>query len=79
MRKCFVTMLLLVGCGGPMLRNAPRPNPTYVAGGAAALASVLTLLDPDWAERNAKEEASSHPPTNETIIPADVLDRLDGR
>lgn len=81
---CLATAALLGACGGPVLANAPRPNPAVVAGVAAATAAAITLANPDAAARNASEvekngqvergPASTGP--RETA-PADVLDRLD--
>jgi hypothetical protein len=47
MRRWMIAMLL-TGCGGPMLRNAPRLDPGY------------------------RQPASS-------IVPEEVLDRIDGK
>ncbi len=71
-------------CGGPVLQNAPRPNPVAVAGGAAALAAAITLASPDTAARNlaAEDEARRRderdPPAGSRQMPSgEVLDRLD--
>lgn len=72
---------LSFGCGGPALQNAPRPNPTAVAGAAAALAGAATLAAPDAAGRRASEAnkptAELRPIKPGPSVPADVLDRLD--
>ncbi|MEZ4360398.1 MAG: hypothetical protein R3B48_09470 [Kofleriaceae bacterium] len=72
-------------CGGPVLQNAPRPDPAVVAGAAAATAAAITLADPDAAARRAaanedarrKREQARGVPTSNESAPADVLDRLD--
>lgn len=70
--------LLLAGCGGPMLRNVPRPNPAYVATGAAAVAAIITLADPDGAERTAERAAAANAPTDASpLVPVELLDQLD--
>jgi len=74
---------MLVGCGGgPMLRNAPRPNPSYVAGGAAALAGALTVLDPDGAAARAEEDSAGCVPIQPPLhvsryVPESAFDALD--
>ena len=75
--------MVLVGCGGgPMLRNAPRPNPSYVAGGAAALATAMTVLDPDAAAARAEEDSAGcvpiEPPMHVSrYVPESAFDDLD--
>jgi hypothetical protein len=75
--------LLLVGCGGgPLLRNAPRPNPAYVAVGAAALAGAMTVLDPDRAAARAEEDSAGcvpiEPPMHVSrYVPESAFDELD--
>jgi hypothetical protein len=82
MRNYLIAMLL-AGCGGgPMLRNAPRVNPSYVAGGAAAVAGALTLADPDAAAARAEEDSWGcvpiPPPKNVSrIVPESAFDELD--
>jgi hypothetical protein len=78
-----VVSVALAACGGPVLQNAPRPNPAIVAGAAAATAAAITLADPDGAARNVNAEHEMHrpvervQPTSGETAPADVLDRLD--
>lgn len=75
-------MVALAGCGGPVLQNAPRPDPAHVAAVAAGTAAALTLADPDGADRR-KEANRSHDAVRErekkevVRVPSDVLDRLD--
>jgi len=71
--------ILLTGCGAPVLRNAPRPDPAYVAAGAAAVAGTLTALDPDGQARNVEGVTAAGAVDDDVrgdVIPADVLDRL---
>lgn len=75
---------MLGACGGPVLQNAPRPNPAVVAGAAAATAAAITLAAPDAAARNAAEvekagrvEPGPSGGGPRETAPADVLDRLD--
>jgi hypothetical protein len=70
-------------CGGPVLRNAPRPNSAVVAGAVAATAAAITLADPDAAARRVAAEKEINRPvgpdprSSGETAPADVLDRLD--
>jgi hypothetical protein len=76
---------LVNGCNGPVLQNAPRPNPAVVAGAVAATAAAITLADLDGAAKRAAavEQASRQRDQDATRVgnresaPADVLDRLD--
>ncbi len=72
---------LLLGCGGPVLRNAPRVNSTVVAATAAAVAGAATLADPAAAARRQEQKSEGEvgkPPQKVTdTVPHDVLDRLD--
>jgi len=81
MRIRLLAVACLVGCGGPVLRNAPRPNPTVMAAAAAAVAGAATLADPDAAakrQEQKKEGEVAKPPQKVTdTVPHDVLDRLD--
>lgn len=78
-------LVALAACGGPVLQNAPRPNPAAVAGIAAATAAAITLAAPDATARNAENvqrsgqidrdvQAGSH-----ETAPVEVLDRLDAQ
>lgn len=70
----------LGGCGGPLLQNAPKPDPAVVAGAAAALAGAATLADPAGAAKRQEENkpvAEKRPINVKTIVPASVLDHLD--
>ncbi|MBL8622833.1 MAG: hypothetical protein JNK64_16070 [Myxococcales bacterium] len=82
-----ITSLLLVvalagGCSEPILKNAPHPPSSHVAGVAAAAATAVTLANPDAAAHKSEEaqRAGAPPPRTTAVhetIPADVLDRLD--
>jgi hypothetical protein len=75
-------LLFLVGCGGSVLQNAPRPDPAVVAGAAAALAGAASLGAPDAAARKAESKvppAELRPIKSGPAVPADVLDRLDAQ
>jgi 3'-phosphoadenosine 5'-phosphosulfate (PAPS) 3'-phosphatase len=81
MRWCVV-VLALVSCGGPVLGNAPRPDPGVIAAAAAAAASAATLADPDGAAKHQeqKKDSDEHRPRDVQVdqsVPPDVLDRLD--
>jgi hypothetical protein len=81
MRRGLLAIAFLMGCGGPVLRNAPRPNPVHVAAGAAAIAGAATLADPDAAKRRQEQKRESdvgkRPQNVDNDVPSDVLDRLD--
>ncbi len=82
-----ITPLLLVmalagACSEPILKNAPHPPSSHVAGVAAAAATAVTLANPDAAahRREEAQRAGSPPPQTRAVretVPADVLDRLD--
>ena len=69
------------GCGGPILQNAPRPNPAVMAGAAAAVAGAATLADPDAAAHKQEQKKPDRQKPKDVrvdqTVPADVLDRLD--
>jgi len=75
--------MLLAGCGGgPMLRNVPRANPSYVAAGAAALAGAMTVADPDAAAARAEDDSAGCVPISPPMhvsryIPESAFDELD--
>jgi hypothetical protein len=81
--RTWMIATLLAGCGGgPLLRNAPRPTPSYVAGGAAALAGAMTLLDPDAAASRAEDDSAGcvpiEPPMHVSrYVPESAFDALD--
>jgi hypothetical protein len=89
MRWCAVVVALGVAlgvaqasCGGPVLNNAPRPDPGAVAAAAAAAATAATLADPDAAAKHQeqKKDDDNHRPRDVKVdqsVPPDVLDRLD--
>jgi hypothetical protein len=84
MRWRFGSIALLVplSCGGPVLNNAPKPDPNVVAAAAAAAATAATLADPDYAQKHAEGAQKGDPPPKQGVhvdqdVPADVLDRLD--
>lgn len=70
-----------LGCGGPVLRNAPRANPTVMAATAAAIAGAATLADPDAAARRQEQKKAGAVTRSRNVpsepMPPDVLDRLD--
>ncbi|MBK7539228.1 MAG: hypothetical protein IPI49_28460 [Myxococcales bacterium] len=81
---CLAALAVGGACGGPVLQNAPRPNPTVVAGAVAATAAAITLADPDAAARHASEVEKSGRAEREPAssgsretAPVEVLDRLD--
>lgn len=85
MRAAILAVAMLAACGPPALQNAPRPNPSAVAGAAAAIAGAATLADPDAAARKANAEQNKDNvdpdhtvPVHETV-PEDVFDRLDAK
>jgi hypothetical protein len=76
--------LLLAACGGgpdPILRNAPQPSTSAVAGAAAAIAGAATLAAPNAAAARVQEanrpDDDDRPQRPGPNVPADVLDRLD--
>lgn len=78
----LLVMALAAGCSEPILKNAPHPPASQVAGVAAAAATAVTLANPDAAAHKSEEaqRAAAPPPQTRAVhesIPADVLDRLD--
>lgn len=74
--------LWLAACGGPVLQNAPRPNPAAVAGAAAATAAAITLADPDAAARTSEAATSQRelrPIEVHEQVPKATFDRLDAQ
>lgn len=75
------TLVWLVGCGEPVLRNAPKPNPGAVAGVAAATAAAITLASPQTAaaqqEARTKDEPDDRGVKVKETVPGAVFDRLD--
>ena len=72
--------IVLVGCGGPILQNAPKPDPAVVAGAAAAIAGAATLADPAAAAKRQEENKGGSEKRLQNVkatVPADVFDRLD--
>ncbi len=82
--RSLLLISLLCACGGgpdPVLRNVPQPNPSAVAGAAAAIAGAATLAAPN-AQANRVDEANKPDPSDKPQkpgprVPSDVLDRLD--
>jgi hypothetical protein len=77
-----LALVLVCGCGGPVLQNAPHPDPGIVAAAAAAAATAATLADPDAAAKHQeqKHDSDDHKPRDVQVnqnVPPDVLDRLD--
>lgn len=78
-----IAFVLLAACGAspnqPVLANAPRPNPSAVAGVAAAAAAAVTLAAPDAAGRKPEknQDTEKKPIKVKENVPAAVLDRLD--
>lgn len=72
---------MLCGCGEPILKNAPKPDPGAVAGVAAAAAAAATLADPQGASRKQEQKNKGEPDTRgvevKETVPAAVFDRLD--
>jgi hypothetical protein len=79
MRNTLIALLLFtVGCGGPMLGSMPRPNPAYIATGVAAVATMMTLADPDGAARNVEEaeRANARDDDRPMLVPEEAFDHL---
>ncbi|SRR6266496_236080 len=77
-----ILFVLAAGCGAqpnqPVLANAPRPNPSAVAGGAAAAAAAITLASPDSARpEKQKNDDNKKPMKVKEHAPASALDHLD--
>jgi hypothetical protein len=81
MRRYIWTVVMLCGCGEPILKNAPKPDPGAVAGVAAAAAAAATLADPQAAGRRQEQKTKGEPDNRgvevKETVPADVFDRLD--
>ena len=81
MRRYLWVFAMLCGCGEPILKNAPKPDPGAVAGAAAAAAAAATLADPQAAGRRQEQKTKGEPDNRgvevKETVPADVLDRLD--
>lgn len=81
MRTILCVLALATACGGgPVLQNAPRPDPAVVAAAAAATATAVTLADPQAAARKAEQKGGQ--PEGRVVggdrsMPPGVLDRLD--
>jgi hypothetical protein len=74
-------VVMLCGCGEPILKNAPKPDPGAVAGVAAAAAAAATLADPQAAGRRQEQKTKGEPDNRgvevKETVPSDVMDRLD--
>lgn len=74
-------MLVMAGCGGPILQDVPRPDPAQAAAVAAGAAAAATIADPDAAsrkqERNTDDDGPGEVKDVTEVVPSDVLDRLD--
>ena len=86
MRTAILLVAALAGCGGPpALQNAPRPNPSAVAGAAAAVAGAAALADPDGAAQKANAEQNKDNVDKDRTqkvtetVPEDVFDKLDAK
>lgn len=81
MRRYLWVFAMLCGCGEPILKNAPKPDPGAVAGVAAAAAAAATLADPQAAGRRQEQKNKGEPDNRgvevKETVPADVFDRLD--
>jgi hypothetical protein len=82
MRVVIGLLSFVVGCGAPLLTDAPRPSPAKVAVAAAGVATALTLADPAGQAQNVEDAYVAELPEDKPIpikatVPADVLDRLD--
>jgi hypothetical protein len=85
-RALLITVVVVAtACNkGPVLQNAPKPNPTAVAGVAAGVAAAATLADPQAAKKAEAREAEARQggaadlrTRSQPTIPADVFDRMD--
>lgn len=81
MRRHLWMLLLLCGCGEPILKNAPKPDPGAVAGVAAAAAAAATLADPRAASAMQEQKTKGEPDNRgvevKETVPSWVLDKLD--
>lgn len=81
--RWWIAVVVASGCGAapnqPLLANAPRPNPSAVAGGAAAAAAAITLASPDSARgpEKKKNDENKKPINVKEHVTSDVLDRAD--
>jgi hypothetical protein len=82
-RRPIWVFVMLCGCGEPILKNAPKPDPGAVAGVAAAAAAAATLADPQAAGRRQEQKSKGEPDNRgvevKETVPSDVMDRLDHR
>ena len=76
-RRYLVIALALGGCGEPILKNAPAPNPAAVAGIAAAAAAAITLAQPDKKPEAKKADPDDRGVEVKETVPGDVFDRLE--
>ncbi|RMH40871.1 MAG: hypothetical protein D6689_12495 [Deltaproteobacteria bacterium] len=81
-RACGVaTIVAVAACGGPPVgAKVPKADPKKVAVGAAATATVLTLMNPELAGKRPEEADPERPHkvrSSGEAVPPDVLDRLD--
>ena len=81
MRRQVWIFVMLCGCGEPILKNAPKPDPGAVAGVAAAAAAAATLADPRAAGQRQEQQNRSEPDNRGVEVretaPGSALDRLD--
>src|SRR5262245_4101900 len=81
MRRYFWVFVLLCGCGEPILKNAPKPDPGAVAGVAAAAAAAVTLADPQGAAAKQEQKNKGEPDNRgvevKETVPSSVFDRLE--
>jgi hypothetical protein len=86
MQRCFGLWLgllvLVAGCGAPVLRNGWRPDPHAVAIGSLAVATLASLLDPEAHHRRIEQAyldamPEERPMRVTEIVTSEVLDRLD--
>src|SRR5262252_10771797 len=80
MRHLWI-VVLLCGCGEPILKNAPKPDPGAVAGVAAAAAAAATLADPRAASAKQEQKSKGEPDNRgvevKETVPASVFDKID--
>jgi hypothetical protein len=74
-------LVVLSGCGEPILKNAPKPDPGAVAGVAAAAAAAATLADPRAASTKQEQKSKGEPDNRgvevKETVPSAVFDKLD--
>ena len=77
----LIPLGLLCGCGEPILKNAPKPDPGAVAGVAAAAAAAATLADPRAASAKQEQKTKGEPDNRgvevKETVPSSVFDKLD--